>query len=66
MRNNTIEDVLRDAVENDPVSYNALAVATGLSRPSIVRFVKREGTLRLDHAAKLCSHYGLELKKRED
>lgn len=64
MTEKTIEDVLREAILEDPQSYNALAAATGLARPSIVRFVKREGTLRLDMAAKLCTLYGLELTKR--
>ena len=64
MTDKTIEDVLREAILEDPQSYNALAATTGISRPSIVRFVKGEGTLRLDHAATLCTLYGLELTKR--
>lgn len=65
MKRETIEDVLRSAILDDPQSYNSLAAETGISRPCLVRFVKKEGSLRLDHAATLCELYGLELVKRE-
>lgn len=66
MAEKTISDVLRAAILDDPSSFNSLAAATGISRPTIVRFTKGEGYLRLDHAAILCEHYGLELTKRKD
>lgn len=66
MPSRQIETALRDAIMADPRSFNELARVTGLSRPTIVRFVKDEHSLRFDKAAILCEHYGLELVKRRN
>jgi plasmid maintenance system antidote protein VapI len=59
-----VERVLREAILADPASFNELAAATGIARPTITSFVKDERSMRLDLAARLCEHYGLELTKR--
>lgn len=60
-----VERALREAILADPASFNELAKVTGVARPTIVRFVNDERSMRLDLAAKLCEHYGLELTKRK-
>jgi plasmid maintenance system antidote protein VapI len=65
MPNLQVERALREAILADPASFNELAKATGITRPTITAFVKDTRSMRLDLAAKLCEHYGLELTKRK-
>ncbi|MEQ8848251.1 helix-turn-helix transcriptional regulator [Botrimarina sp.] len=65
MAEHPITDKLREAVLDDSQSFNSLAAETGISRPTLVRFAKGDGTLRLDHAETLCRYYQLELVKRK-
>lgn len=61
-----VESALREAILADPASFNELSRATGVARPTLTRFVDDERSMRLDLAARLCEHYGLELVKRKD
>ncbi|QDV75698.1 helix-turn-helix domain-containing protein [Botrimarina mediterranea] len=62
----TIEDVLRERLAGDPASYYAIAKATGITHPTLMRFAKGKGGLRLSVAAKLAEHYHLELRERQE
>jgi DNA-binding phage protein len=52
---------LRDAIEADPRTINAIAVDAGLSAAAVWRFVQGERGLSLDSAAALAETLGLEL-----
>jgi hypothetical protein len=55
---------LRDAIEADPRTINAIAVEAGLSAAAVWRFVQGERGLSLDSAAALCEVLGLGLTPR--
>ncbi len=61
-----ISDLLRrtisDAVEAGQTTYLALERETGVTRASIMRFVKGTQFLRLDMADRLAAYFGLELR----
>jgi plasmid maintenance system antidote protein VapI len=63
-----ISDLLRrtvaDAVERGQTNYKALERETGVTRASIMRFVRGSQSLRLDMADRLAAHFGLELRAR--
>ena len=63
-----ISDLLRRtilrAVEQGRTNYKALERETGLTRASIMRFVKGTQSLRLDMADRLAGHFGLELRTK--
>ena len=63
-----ISDVLRrtiaQAVESGRVSYLALEREAGVTRASIMRFVRGTQSLRLDKADQLAAYFGLELRAR--
>jgi plasmid maintenance system antidote protein VapI len=59
-----ISDLLRRAIIESGLSYNALQRETGVTRASIMRFVRGTQSLRLDMADRLADHFGLELRKR--
>jgi plasmid maintenance system antidote protein VapI len=63
-----ISDLLRrtilDAVESGRANYKGLERATGVTRASIMRFVRGSQSLRLDMADKLAAFLGLELRAR--
>jgi plasmid maintenance system antidote protein VapI len=59
-----ISDLLRQTIVESRVSYNALQKATGVTRASIMRFVRGDQSLRLDMADRLAEYFGLELRKR--
>jgi plasmid maintenance system antidote protein VapI len=59
-----ISDLLRQTIVESGVSYNALQKATGVTRASIMRFVRGDQSLRLDMADRLAEYFGLELRKR--
>ena len=46
------------------MSYKALERETGVTRASIMRFVKGTQFLRLDMADRLAAHFGLELRAK--
>jgi plasmid maintenance system antidote protein VapI len=59
-----ISDRLRRTIAESGVSYNALQRETGVTRASIMRFVRRDQSIRLDMADRLAAFFGLELRKR--
>jgi plasmid maintenance system antidote protein VapI len=59
-----ISDLLRRTIAESGVSYNALQRDTGVTRASIMRFVRGTNSLRLDMADRLAEHFGLSLQKQ--
>jgi plasmid maintenance system antidote protein VapI len=61
-----ISDLLRrtiaDAVEGRRETFKGLERATGVTRASVMRFVRGSQSLRLDMADRLAAFFGLELK----
>ena len=51
-----------NAVEAERTNYQALERETGVTRASIMRFVKGTQYLRLDMADALAAYFGLELR----
>ena len=66
-RREPISDLLRStivrAVESGRTNYKALERETGVTRASIMRFVRGSQSIRLDMADRLASWFGLELRK---
>ena len=58
-----ISDLLRRTIVESGISYNALQKETGVTRASIMRFVRGDQYLRLDMADRLAAYFGLELRK---
>ena len=59
-----ISDLLRRTIAESGVSYNALQKETGVTRASIMRFVRGDQSLRLDVADRLAAFFDLELRKK--
>ena len=63
-----ISDLLRrtiaEAIESGLTTYLALEHETGVTRASIMRFVRGSQSLRLDMADRLAAHFGLELRTK--
>jgi plasmid maintenance system antidote protein VapI len=59
----SITEVLRRAVVESEISYNALERETGVKRASIMRFVLGKQSLRLDKADRLAKFFGFALRK---
>jgi plasmid maintenance system antidote protein VapI len=59
-----ISDLLRRTIADSGVSYNALQRETGVTRASIMRFVRGDQSIRLDMVDRLATFFGLELRKR--
>ncbi|MCI0463812.1 MAG: helix-turn-helix transcriptional regulator [Gemmataceae bacterium] len=55
---------IREAVEAERTNYKALERDTGVTRASIMRFVRGSQSLRLDVADRLAAHFGLELRTK--
>jgi plasmid maintenance system antidote protein VapI len=55
---------IREAVGGGRLSYKALERETGVTRASIMRFVKGTQSLRLDMADRLAAYFGLELQTK--
>jgi plasmid maintenance system antidote protein VapI len=60
----SISGTLRRTIVDSGISYNALERETGVTRASIMRFVRGDQSLRLDRADRLADFFGLALKKR--
>jgi plasmid maintenance system antidote protein VapI len=58
----TMTETLRDAIVDSGLPMLTLAQRTGVVRQSLMRFVARKSSLRLDLADKLAEYFGLELK----
>jgi plasmid maintenance system antidote protein VapI len=59
-----ISDLLRRTIAKSGISYNTLQKETGVTRASIMRFVRGDQSIRLDRADRLAAFLGLELRKR--
>ena len=58
-------DVLKAAIEESGLSRYRIAKDTGLTEPSLCRFMQGRTSLRLDKADVLAEYLGLELTKRK-
>ncbi len=58
----TMTETLRRAIAESELSFKALERETGVTRQSMMSFVRGERSLRLDIADKLVTYFGLELK----
>jgi transcriptional regulator with XRE-family HTH domain len=56
-----LADQLRQAITGCGLSLNQLARATGVHVAQLSRFVRKERSLQLTAAAKLCTYLGLRL-----
>jgi plasmid maintenance system antidote protein VapI len=56
-----ISDPLRRAIVESGIPYKTLETATGVTRASIMRFVRGDQSLRLDIADRLAHQFGLSL-----
>jgi plasmid maintenance system antidote protein VapI len=56
-----LRETIRRAVESGQTSYLGLERETGITRASIMRFVRGTQFLRLDMADRLAARFGLEL-----
>lgn len=59
-----ISDVLRRAIAESGIAYKALERETGVTRASVMRFVRGDQSLRLDMADRLAAYLGLSLQKQ--
>lgn len=57
----TITDVLKAAIKESGVSRYRIAKDTGITEPSLCRFVQGQSSLRLDKADVLAKYLGLRL-----
>ena len=60
-----LRQTVRAAVEGGRTSYKGLERDTGVTRASIMRFVRGTQSLRLDMADRLAARFGLELRTRK-
>jgi transcriptional regulator with XRE-family HTH domain len=58
----TFADVIRRAVQDSGRTPYAIALESGVSQPVLSRFLRRERSVTLDTAEKLCRALGLELR----
>ncbi len=61
----SVSAVLKKAIAESDLTYLMLERETGVSRASIMRFMRSERTLRLDMADRLAAHFGIESRQRE-
>ncbi len=54
--------LLREAIRESGKSFIALEEATGVKRQSLVRFARKEQSLRLDMADRLAAYFGIDLR----
>jgi len=59
-----ISDLLRKTIAESGVTYLKLERETGVTRASIMRFVRGDQYLRLDMADRLAGYFGLELSRK--
>lgn len=54
-----IAEALKAAIESSEMNFKALELATGVTRQSLMAFMKGERTLRLDMADRVADYFGL-------
>jgi plasmid maintenance system antidote protein VapI len=59
-----ISDLLRRTIVASGLAFKALERETGVTRASIMRFVRGSQSLRLDMADRLAAYFGLELRPK--
>jgi plasmid maintenance system antidote protein VapI len=59
-----LRQTIRKAIEDGRTTYLALERDTGVTRASIMRFVRGDQSLRLDMADRLAAYFGLELRAK--
>jgi hypothetical protein len=59
-----LSDVLRKAILDSGLSFQALERETGVLRQCLMKFVRGEQSLRLDMAGRLAAYFGLELRPK--
>jgi len=62
----TLSDVIREALREATKSQSirAVARATGVPHPSLIRFLRGDQSLRLDMADRLAAYLGVEAGRR--
>lgn len=58
-----ISDAMRKAIADSGLTYLELERVTGVKRASIMRFMRKERTLRLDMADRLAEHFGIKCER---
>ena len=58
----SIVNQLRKAIKGSGETQYAISKATGVDQSVLSRFLKRERTISLETAARLCKYLGLELR----
>jgi plasmid maintenance system antidote protein VapI len=66
MAKQSVSESLRRAIVDSKIPYLTLEQETGLSRASIMRFVRGDLNLRMDSADKLAKYFGLQLTKSKE
>jgi plasmid maintenance system antidote protein VapI len=61
---NLLRRTIAKAVEAGRTNYKTLERETGVTRASIMRFVRGSQSLRLDMADRLAAYFGLELRPK--
>jgi hypothetical protein len=56
--------VLRRAIRESGLSFNALEQGSGVLRQSLMKFARGQQSLRLDAADRLAAFFGLELRPK--
>ena len=59
----TLSEMIRRSIVESGVSYSTLERETGVTRASIMRFVRGDQSIRLDMADRFAAYFGLELRK---
>jgi hypothetical protein len=62
--NSPLTEALRRAISDSGLSFKALEKETGVLRQSLMKFARREQSLRLDLADKLAVYFKLELRPK--
>lgn len=57
-------ELLRQAIAESDVTFQAMERETGVKRQSLMKFVRGEQSLRLDKADALAAYFGIEVKRK--
>ena len=61
----SLATALKKAIAKSDLTFLMLERETGVSRASIMRFMRGERTLRLDMADRLAAHFGIESRQQK-
>jgi transcriptional regulator with XRE-family HTH domain len=65
LKQQSMTDVLRHAIEDSGLAFIELERQTGVLRQSLMKFARGETSLRLDLADKLAEFFDLQLQPRK-